>query len=129
MREQPTAIELIQSVSDFLRDDALPKLDGLTAFHARVAVSVLEMVQRELELGPQADSDERAILAGLLGHSGERGLEELNQALCRQIVNGAMGPATPGLVQALLDVALRKLAVDQPTYSTYKRLVAARTSE
>lgn len=127
MREQPTSAELIQSVVDFLRDDAMPKLDGLTAFHARVAVSVLEIVRRELEIGPRADADELAGLHALLGKRGS--LEDLNRELCARIADGTMSLATPGLLQHLFDSTINRLAVDQPGYSTYLRLTSAKPQE
>lgn len=124
MREQPACTELIQSVVDFLRDDALPQLDGLTAFHARVAVSVLEIVKRELEIGSRADADELAGLRALLGQQGT--LEELNRTLCARIAEGSMSLGTEGLLQHLFDRTIDRLAVDQPGYSTYLRLTSAR---
>ena len=123
MREQPSAPELIQAVADFIRDDALPKLEGLTAFHARVAVNVLEIVKRELELGAQADAAELAGLRELLGGNGP--LEALNRELCARIAADEMSLDTPGLARHLLRVALDKLAVDQPGYSTYQRLASS----
>lgn len=124
MREQPSAPELLQAVADFLRDDAIPKLEGLTAFHARVAVNALETVKRELELGAQADTSELAGLRALLGREGS--LEVLNRELCARIAAGEMSLETPGLPQHLLRVALDKLSVDQPGYSTYQRLVSSK---
>lgn len=124
MREQPSMIELIQSVTDFLRDDAMPKLDGLTAFHTRVAVSLLEIVRRELELGPQADAAECAGLRALLGKEGDAGT--LNRELCMRIADGSLSSDSPGLMQHLVARALDKLAVDQPGYSTCKRLKAVK---
>lgn len=120
MREQPRAAELIQAVADFLRDDALPRLDGLTAFHMRVAVSVLEIVRRELDLGPAADAREQARLAALLGHDGH--LERLNEELCARIADGTYTPQHEALMQHLTATVLDKLAVDQPGYATFRRL-------
>lgn len=120
MHEQPSAPELLQAVTDFLRDDALPRLEGLTAFHARVAVSLLEIVKREIELSPDADAQERTGLQGLLG--GEGDLAALNRELCERIARGEVDTHTPGLMPHLLRTGLAKLAVDQPGYSTYLRL-------
>ncbi|MFC7518015.1 DUF6285 domain-containing protein [Herbaspirillum sp. GCM10030257] len=120
MSEQPSAPELIQAVTDFLRNDALPRLEGLTAFHARVAISLLEIVRREIELGSKADAQERASLQDLLGSEG--GLDALNRELCARIARGEVNAHTPGLMPHLLRTGLAKLAVDQPSYSTYQRL-------
>jgi uncharacterized protein DUF6285 len=124
MREQPSAPELIQAVADFLRSDALPQLDGLTAFHARVAVNVLETVKRELEMGPRADAAELAGLRALLGRDGS--LDSLNRDLCARIAGNEMSLESPGLLQHLMRVAQDKLSVDQPGYSTYQRLLSSK---
>lgn len=120
MREQPSAVELVQAVADFLREDALPRLDGLTAFHARVAVSLLEIVGRELRLGADADRQELSGLRALLGS--EADLETLNLELCERIRGGEMDAGTSGLIAHLRLTTMNKLAVDQPGYSTYRRL-------
>ncbi|NEX63713.1 DUF6285 domain-containing protein [Noviherbaspirillum galbum] len=120
MREQPAATELLQAVTDFLRDDALPRLDGLTAFHARIAISLLGIVMRELEQGPEAEAREHAALRTLTGSKGD--LDALNRELCARIASGEIDVQTPGLLPFLLRTGLAKLAIDQPTYSTYQRL-------
>jgi hypothetical protein len=127
MREQPGAPELIQAVADFLRSDAMPRLEGLTAFHARVAVNVLEIVRRELELGPRADAAELAGLRALLGRDGS--LDSLNRDLCARIGRDELSLESPGLLQHLMRVAQDKLSVDQPGYSTYQRLVSSKKEE
>ncbi|GAA3467203.1 DUF6285 domain-containing protein [Nonomuraea roseola] len=48
----PTAAELVAAVREFLERDVLPEVEGRVRFHTRVAVNVLGMVERELELGP-----------------------------------------------------------------------------
>jgi hypothetical protein len=121
MDEQPSAAELVQAVADYLRDDALPKLDGLVAFHARVAISVLGIVRRELETGPEARARELGALRDLLGRDGA--VQDLKEALCSHIADGSMTLATPGLLPHLMNSAMDKLAVDQPAYSTYRRLL------
>ncbi|MDB5479350.1 MAG: hypothetical protein JWO83_403, partial [Caulobacteraceae bacterium] len=83
MYDQPTASELLAGVAGFLRDEVSPTLSGRLAFHARVAVNVLEMVRRELALGPAAVEGEAARLKALLGRDAP--LPELEQALCGAI--------------------------------------------
>ena len=53
MHDQPSATELIGAVRDFLRNVAMKQLEGHAAFHARVASNVLDIVERELALGPE----------------------------------------------------------------------------
>ncbi|WP_235927664.1 DUF6285 domain-containing protein, partial [Sandarakinorhabdus rubra] len=70
----------------------------------------------------QPQARERALLAGVLGHDGP--LDALRGELCAALRAGTMGTETPGLVDALLGVALAKCAVDNPRYGTFKRLTA-----
>jgi len=119
MQDQPSAIELIDAVTEFIRNHAMPQLQGHAAFHALVAANALDIVKRELEIGPEANRQERERLMALLGRDGT--LDELNRALCEKIRTGEMGQETPGLVDHLWDITLTKLAIDQPKYSGYRR--------
>jgi hypothetical protein len=121
VQDQPSAIELLQAVRDFIRDQAIPRLEGRAAFHARIAVNALAIVERGLELGPAQDAAERERLETLLGRSGS--LDELNRELCRRIRAGEMDQSTPGLAAHLRETTLAKLAVDQPRYAAYRRAV------
>jgi hypothetical protein len=119
MQDQPTAVELIDIVAEFIRVHAMPQLKGHAAFHARVAANALDIVKRELEIAPKAESEEMARLKGLLGHDGS--LEELNRELCAKIEGGEMSLSTPGLADHLWAITMTKLAIDQPRYSGYVR--------
>jgi len=63
--DAPTAQQLIESVREWLARDVLPETSGRLNFHARVAINVLAIVERELELGPQQAEDHAARLAAL----------------------------------------------------------------
>jgi len=119
VQDQPTASELLEAVRSFIEGQAIPRLEGRAAFHARIAVNALAIVERELELGPAQGAAELERLEHLLGGGGS--LEELNRELCRRIRAGEMGLATPGLAEHLRETTLAKLAVDQPRYAAYRR--------
>lgn len=119
MREQPEIDDLLQGVAEFLRQDAMPNLTGRPAFHARVAANAIDLVRRELALGPAADARETARLEALLGHGGE--LAALNAEFCDRIRADEIGPETPGFAEHLWASTLDKLAVDQPNYGSYRR--------
>ena len=123
MYDQPTLAELVAAVRDFVERQAAPALEGHAAFHARVAVNALAIVERQLRLAPEAEAEELARLQALLGRDGS--LEELNRVLCARIRAGDIGLATPGLAEHLRATTLAKLAVDQPKYSGYVRALAA----
>ena len=115
MMDQPSILELVEAVREFIEKRAMPELKGHTAFHARVAANALGIVSRELSLGPKSLGDERERLAALLGHDGT--LDELNRELCNRLREGAMGLETPGLAPHLEQTTRDKVAIDQPNYS------------
>ena len=63
--DAPTAIELLESVREWLDREVIPATDGRLRFHARVASNVLGMVEREIELGPAQEAAHRERLAQL----------------------------------------------------------------
>jgi hypothetical protein len=127
MYDRPSLVELVTSVRDFIERTAAPKLEGHAAFHARVAINALGIVERQLQQAPESEAEELARLRALLGHDGS--LEELNRELCARIRAGELGLATPGLAEHLRATTFAKLAVDQPKYSTFVRALAARPSD
>ena len=122
MYDPPSLSELIAVVRDFIESQAMPKLEGRTAFHARVAANALAIVERQLQLAPEAEQAERERLRALLGSDGD--LADLNRELCSRIREGKLGLGTPGLAEHLRETTLAKLAVDQPRYSGYRRALA-----
>lgn len=115
MMDQPSILEIVDVVRDFLEKRAMPELKGHTAFHARVAANALGIVSRELSVGPASMAEEKKRLAQLLGH--DCALEELNRELCKRIRDGLIGLETPGLAEHLTLSTKDKVAIDQPGYS------------
>jgi aminoglycoside phosphotransferase (APT) family kinase protein len=62
---RPTAVELVEAVREWVDRDVRAATDGRVAFHARVAVNALAMVERELVLGSAHRSAHAARLAEL----------------------------------------------------------------
>lgn len=122
MMDQPSVLELVAAVRDFLEQKAMPELKGHTAFHARVAANALGIVARELEQGAPSALAERVRLANLLGHDGA--LMDLNRELCGAIRAGKIGLNTPGLAEHLTLTTRDKVGIDQPNYGGLKRLLA-----
>lgn len=121
MHDRPSAAQLVAAVRDFLEKVAQPELRGHSAFHARVAANALAIVERELALGAEQDAAERERLRALLGR--DDALEAQNRELCRAIRAGEITQDTPGLIEHLRATTLAKLAVDQPSYSGYRRAI------
>lgn len=49
---RPTAAELVDAVLGYLKEDLLPRAEGPDRHQVRIAVRALEIVDRELRLGP-----------------------------------------------------------------------------
>ena len=119
MQDPPTAAELLEAAAAFLREVAVPQLSGHASFHARVAATALDIVKREIELRPAAERDEHARLQALLRTDGS--LDELNSLLSSRIAAGEVSLQTPGVAEHLWATTLAKVAIDQPTYASYRR--------
>ncbi|MFZ5682846.1 MAG: hypothetical protein EKK35_13035 [Bradyrhizobiaceae bacterium] len=119
MQDQPTPVELINAVAEFLRADVVPQLSGHAAFKLRVGLNALDLVARQLTLEASGDAAELERLSKLLGTSGS--LEELNRLLSARIASGEVSFDTPGLTEHVWQTTLDKLAIDQPNYASYRR--------
>ncbi|MEQ8346438.1 MAG: DUF6285 domain-containing protein [Sneathiellaceae bacterium] len=111
---RPEGADLVAVVRAWLEDAVLPGLEGEPRFQCRVAMSLLSMVERELQLKPAADGAERQRLQDLTGGAGD--LSALNRRLCAQIESGAVAVDDPRLLRHL-DAALRDaLAINNPRW-------------
>jgi hypothetical protein len=124
MQDQPTPSEVIGAVAAFLKTVVAAQTTGATSFQARVAANALEMMRRELDLGPAEHAAELGRLKALLNSEGS--LAELNLELAHRIAAGELDLTTPGLSDHLWATTMAKLAVDQPTYAAYRAELASR---
>ena len=109
--DAPTASELVEAVREWLERDVLTGTTGRLQFHARVAVNVLAMVGRELELGPEQAQVHGDRLSAL-GFSSDAELA----AFIRNGESAVLGPSGEALRQAVFDTVVDKLTVAHPTY-------------
>ena len=116
LQDRPTAAELLEAVREFVERDVMERdeLPARVAFHARVAVNVLGIVERELTLGPELDATERERLAALLGHDGE--LDDLTAELARRIRDGSLDDRRTAVVEHVHESVRAKLLVANPGY-------------
>jgi hypothetical protein len=114
LHDRPTASELVAAVREYLERDVMTGTEGRLAFHARVAVNVLGMVERELELGARQDEAERARLVALLGHDGT--VPDLTAELARGIRDGSLAVPWDDLVAHVRETVRAKLEVANPRY-------------
>ncbi len=93
---EPSAIELLEAVSEWIASDIKPRAEGRDKFMAAVAMNALGMVSREA--------------ADPVGFA--------DKALCDDILAGKASLATQGLLALLRKRALAKLANDVPKYAS-----------
>ena len=120
MHDAPSQKEMIQAVKAFIDNTAMPSLKGHAAFHARVASNVLATVLREMDIRPEAESEEVQRPTELLGTEPGQSAVALNKLLCEQIRSGEMSLTRPGLLSHLKTTTIAQLSVDQPGYSGLK---------
>lgn len=104
----PDAAGLVEAVREFLERDVMGATEGRIQFHARVAVNVLGMVQREIELGEAQAARHRAALRSL-GVSDER---ELAAAIAAGELDGRLDEVR----SVVAETVRAKLEVANPRY-------------
>lgn len=105
---RPTAVELVAAVREFLERDVMAATDGRVRFHARVAVNVLAMVERELELGPDLAAAHAADLAAL-------GVDS-EAELATAVREGRFDDDASALLEVLARTAEARLRVANPKH-------------
>jgi len=105
---RPTSEELVEAVREFLEHDVMEATDGRIQFHTRVAINVLGMVQREIELGPAQEAAHRERLDTL-------GFES-DADLAAVIRRGDIDDRYDEIKSAVYDSVVDKLRVANPKY-------------
>jgi Domain of unknown function (DUF6285) len=106
----PSIGELVESVREWIEGDVLAATEGRLQYHARVAINVLSIVERELMLGEahRAAHSDRLDVLGVAD----------DVALAAAIRSGELDDRTDE-VRALVWQSVRdKLAVANPKYLT-----------
>lgn len=114
-REMPRNDEILESVTSYLREEIAPAASGRERFMARVAANALDIVRREMTLGPAQQAAERQRLARLLGRDGT--LDALRQCLCDRLRAGEFALDDAELTAHLRETVVARVAIDQPGYS------------
>lgn len=106
--DEPSAEQLLEAVREWLERDVIAVSDGRVQFHARVAVNMLAMVERELRLGAEQAANHAARLAAL-GVADEA-------ELAAKIRSGALDDRYAEVRDAVSATVRDKLAVANPKY-------------
>jgi len=104
----PSAAALVEAVREFLERDVMESTEGRVKFHARVAVNVLRMVERELSLGAAQARQHADGLAALgLGSEG---------ALADAIRSADLDDRRDEVLAFVIETVRSKLEVANPAY-------------
>jgi Domain of unknown function (DUF6285) len=120
MQQPPSAADLLATVAEVLDGEIVPALDGPAQHHARVAASLVAIVERELRLGAEASGRERAALAALLGDDTSDVLSLRRDLAARLRAGLADDPDVDARVWKLLVDAVRDdLAIAKPGHDAW----------
>lgn len=122
MQQHPDIKQLLQIVTEFLRSEIMPNVDGARSFHVRVAANALDIVRREVEqlnAFPVQERERLLALPGLASEGDAPDTDALYERLCDALAEGRLNETDTGLMDFLWELSLHQLAVDQPKYSGY----------
>lgn len=117
--DRPTSAELIEVVSEFLEKKIRSNLPDHLAFKTQIAINVLNIVKRELINKEMLTKESREILINLLDNPEEANIKQLAD----HISSGKLDLESRELQEALIELTKKKISVDNPKYSTYRKLV------
>ena len=106
--DRPTAAELLEALHEWMERDLLPGVDGRLQFHTRVAINMIDIVRRELELGPDQEVRHQDVLSSF-------GMSD-DAELATAIREGAFDTKLVELLNQLRPVVEDKVRVANPRY-------------
>ena len=106
--DRPTAAELLEALHEWMERDLLPGVDGRLQFHTRVAINMIDIVRRELELGPDQEVQHQDVLSSF-------GMKD-DAELAAAIREGAFDKNLVDVLNRLRPVVEDKVRVANPRY-------------
>lgn len=127
MQHPPTAADLLATVAEVLNDEIVPALTGPVQHHARVAASIVAIIERELRHGPAGAVREAQLLGEIFALDPAAGqmpddIDELRGVVTHQLRAGlADTPAVHAAVWARLrEIVQADLAIAKPGYDSWE---------
>tara|TARA_B100002049_G_scaffold157353_1_gene117589 strand:+ start:881 stop:1249 length:369 start_codon:yes stop_codon:yes gene_type:complete len=117
--DRPTSVELVEVVSEFLEKEIKINLPDHLAFKTQIAINVLNIVKREQQNEEILSKESKEILLNLFKDPNKADIREL----AKQIETGELKLDDKELQEALIEITKKKISVDNPKYSTYKKLI------
>ncbi len=110
---RPDINNILLTVQKFI-NEATPKLQGETKYHAIVASYLLGIAERELRLAPGFDKQEVAKLSEVLNASGS--IEDLHKTLAKGVRSGAYDKDWDALLDTVLAQTISDVSVVRPDH-------------
>ena len=117
--DRPTNAELVEVVSEFLEKEIKINLPDHLAFKTQIAINVLNIVKREQQNEEILSKESKEILLNLFKDPNKANIREL----AKQIETDELKLDNKELQEALIEITKKKISVDNPKYSTYKKLI------
>ena len=124
MQYRPTAAELLDIMAELLEDEVIDAVSGPVQHKVRVAANLARILQREAELGPATDAQERTVIAALLGLDPAAAvpLTELRSDLANRLRHGhgdLPGVEDRAVWDALVAITRGDLAIAKPGHDNW----------
>ena len=116
--DKPNSADLLEAISHFLNTKIKPEVPAHLAFKLRIVENVLNIVIREIEKGDELSNEVINLLQSLM-ESDTPSIE----TLALMIKDEKIDLEDQGLKDLLVTLSKNKIAVDNPNYSTYKKLL------
>ena len=116
--DKPTSIDLLAAISHFLDTKIKSEVPPHLAFKLRIVENVLNIVMREIEKGDELSKEVINLLQSLI-ESDTPSIE----TLALLIKDKKIDLEDQDLKDLLVTLSKNKIAVDNPNYSTFKKLI------
>ena len=116
--DKPNSVDLLEAISHFLNTKIKSEVPAHLAFKIRIVENVLNIVIREIEKGDKLSNEVMTQLQSLIETD-----EPTIEALALLIKDEKIDLEDQDLKKLLVTLSKNKIAVDNPNYSTFKKLI------
>jgi phosphopantothenate synthetase len=116
--DKPNSVDLLEAVNYFLDTKIKSEVPAHLAFKIRIVENVLNIVKREIEQGDELSNEIMVQLQNLIEDD-----SPTIDALALLIKDEKIDLEDQDLQNILVKLSKNKIAVDNPNYSTYKKLL------
>jgi hypothetical protein len=116
--DKPSSVDLLAAIGHFLDTKIKPEVPAHLAFKIRIIENVLNIVIREIEKGDELSKEVINQLQGLIAADAPT-----IEALALLIKDEKIDLEDQDLKDLLVTLSKNKIAVDNPNYSTFKKLI------